>query len=130
MYVCMYIFVSSVLSSGVVAMVINGSSPSYSVVRHLPFQFHYLHVSVYSIHPPCPQSSYYFPGWFYPLSACTCMFRWSPSNIPNRFSRLSVVLLDIIFATPTDLRRFSFVIMSFRVTPHIHLNIFIIIRML
>ena len=40
-----------VLSSAIAAMVIDGSSPSSSVIRHLSFQCHHFHVPVHSIHP-------------------------------------------------------------------------------
>ena len=36
-----------------------------SVIRHLSFQAHHFHVSVHSIHPPCPRSTpFSFFGWF------------------------------------------------------------------
>ena len=43
-------------------MVIDGSLPSPSVVRHLSFQSHHFHVSVHSIHPSCPRSSHFLLG--------------------------------------------------------------------
>ena len=45
-------------------MDIESFSPSSSVVRHFSVQSHHLHVSVNSIHPPCPRSSS-FSGMFH-----------------------------------------------------------------
>ena len=133
------LFLQLVPPSGVSAMVIDSSSPSPSVIRHLSFKSHHFWVSVHSIHPSCPRSSFFFSGWFrvYYLPAglflflggficIICMQACSSGCLrtcQNHLSRLSVTLIRT-FATPTARHMYSFFILSFRVAPHIHLNIF------
>ena len=60
-----------VQSSGFAAMVIDGFSPSFSVICHLFFQPHHFQVSIHSIHPSCPRSyTFSFSGWFLTIIAC------------------------------------------------------------
>ena len=110
------LFLRFVPSSGVAALVIDGSLPSYSVIRHLSFQFHHFHVSVPSFHPPCPRSSY-FSGC---LMSIICLQTCSSGRLvtcPNHF----IVFLSLpdIIATPTASLVYSFLILSFRITPHL-----------
>ena len=99
------------------ATVIDGSSPSSSVIRHLYFQSHHVHVSVRSIPPTCSRSScFLIPGGFsYSICPqdCSCGRLLACIQATSPFRH---------FAAPS---LYSFLILYFRFTPYIHLNIII-----
>ena len=109
-------------SSGVVAMAIDGSSPSSSVIRHLSFPSHHFHVHVNNIHPSFPRSSSCsFSRWFHHVYYLPAgMFKWSSSNTSIVCLSLCLIYssLRLLF-----LHMYSFLFLFFLVIPHIYLDI-------
>ena len=76
---------------------------------------------LHSIHPPCPRS-FSFPGGFMSI---ICLQVCSSGRLLTCPNPLQTSFCHCIFATPTAPRMYSVLILSFRVTPHIHLDILI-----
>ena len=116
-----------VYSPGVTAMVIDDSSPSSSVIRHLSFQSHHFHIIFCSQHPSALSSVLlFFPfpsGLIYIMCQQACS-RGRHVTYRTSFNHICVTLLDII-ASSVGSGMYSFLILYFRVTPHIHLNLLI-----
>ena len=102
-------------SSRIATMVIDGSSPSSSVILNVYFQSHHFCVSVCSIYLALPRS---FSGWFHVRQLPAGMLACSSGRLLTCPNCLSVTLLDI-FATPIAPRMYSSFISSFLFTTHI-----------
>ena len=110
-------------SSGVAAMVVDRLFPVSPVSFIALSQSYSLHVPLAHILSPCLWS-HISPGIAFVITLSTM---WSSSILmtcPYHFSLLSVIFLDACttFVVP---RMCSFLILSFLVTPHIHLSILI-----